>query len=67
VGTVIEKEKEKRVFEDRTHLLELALKADYAFIRAYKADLMGNLVAFPCTSVSRSSMPSRLLTNASAG
>ncbi len=44
VGTVIEKEKEKRVFEGRTYLLELALKADYAFIRAYKADLMGNLV-----------------------
>ncbi len=44
VGTVIEKKKEKRVFENRTYLLELALKADYAFIRAYKADLMGNLV-----------------------
>lgn len=44
VGTVIEKEKGKKVFEGRTYLLEFALKADYAFIRAYKADLMGNLV-----------------------
>jgi 3-oxoadipate CoA-transferase alpha subunit len=44
VGTVIEKGKEVRVFDDRPCLLERALKADYAFVRAYKADLMGNLV-----------------------
>ena len=44
VDTVIEKGKEVRIFDDRPCLLERALKADYAFIRAYKADLMGNLV-----------------------
>lgn len=43
-GTVIEKGKEVRVFDDRPCLLERELKADYAFVRAYKADLMGNLV-----------------------
>lgn len=44
VGTVIEKGKEVRVFDDKPCLLERALKADYAFVRAFKADLMGNLV-----------------------
>ena len=44
VGTVIEEGKEKRVFDGRPCLLERALKADYAFVRAYKADRMGNLV-----------------------
>lgn len=44
VGTVIEEGKEARVFDDRPCLLERALKADYAFVRAYKADLIGNLV-----------------------
>ena len=44
VDTVIEKGKEVRSFAGRPCLLEQALKADYAFVRAYKADLMGNLV-----------------------
>jgi len=44
VGTVIEEGKEKRYFNGRPCLLEYALKADYAFVRAYKADQMGNLV-----------------------
>ena len=43
-GTVIEKGKEVKVFDNRPCLLERALKADYAFVRAFKADLMGNLV-----------------------
>jgi 3-oxoadipate CoA-transferase, alpha subunit len=43
-GTVIEKGKEVMVFDGRPCLLERALKADYAFVRAFKADLMGNLV-----------------------
>jgi 3-oxoacid CoA-transferase A subunit len=43
-GTVIEKGKEVKVFDSRPCLLERALKADYAFVRAFKADLMGNLV-----------------------
>ena len=44
VGTVIEEGKEKRYFDGRPYLLEHALTADYAFVRAYKADEMGNLV-----------------------
>lgn len=44
VSTVIEKGKERRWFDGRPFLLEHALKADYAFVRAYKADRMGNLV-----------------------
>ena len=43
-GTVVEQEKEIRDFNGRPHLLEFALKADYALIRAYKADTMGNLI-----------------------
>ncbi len=43
-GTVVEEGKEKRTFDGRPCLLEHALKADYAFVRAYKADRMGNLV-----------------------
>jgi 3-oxoacid CoA-transferase A subunit len=44
VGTVAEEGKEKRYFDGRPCLLEYALKADYALVRAYKADKMGNLV-----------------------
>lgn len=43
-GTVMEKGKERRYFDGRPCLLEQALKADFAFVRAYKADTMGNLV-----------------------
>jgi 3-oxoacid CoA-transferase subunit A len=40
---VVETGKEKRVFNGREYLLELALKPDYAFVYAYKGDRMGNL------------------------
>jgi 3-oxoacid CoA-transferase A subunit len=43
-GTVIEEGKEKRYFNGRPHLLEYGLKADFALVRAYKADEMGNLI-----------------------
>lgn len=43
VGTVVERGKEKRKFGGKECLLELALKPDYAFVYAYKADTMGNL------------------------
>ena len=43
-GTVIEEGKEKRVIAGKECLLELPLRADYALIRAHKADGMGNLV-----------------------
>lgn len=42
--TVVAKGKEVRRFDGRPCLLEHALKADYAFVRAYKADKLGNLV-----------------------
>ena len=44
VGTVVEEGKEKRVFDGKEYLLERALTADFAFINAYKADRIGNLV-----------------------
>jgi 3-oxoacid CoA-transferase A subunit len=44
IGTLIEEGKEKRIINGREMLLEFPLKADYALIRAYCADTMGNLV-----------------------
>ncbi len=43
-GTVVAKGKEVRRFDGRFCLLEQAIKADYAFVRTYKADKTGNLV-----------------------
>ncbi|MDX7987580.1 acetate CoA-transferase subunit alpha [Xenorhabdus sp. 12] len=43
VGTVVEKDKEKKVINGRTYLLELPLYADLALIQAHKADTFGNL------------------------
>ncbi len=43
VGTVVEEGKEKRLFDGKECLLELALRADFALIKAYKGDKMGNL------------------------
>jgi 3-oxoacid CoA-transferase A subunit len=43
VGTQIAEGKEKRIISGKEYLLELPLSADYAFIRARKADKMGNL------------------------
>ncbi len=44
VGTIVEEGKEVREFNGRKHLLEHALKSDFALIRAHKADRYGNLV-----------------------
>ena len=43
-GTVVEKGKEKRTIDGRDYILEYALKADFAFVRAYRGDRRGNLV-----------------------
>jgi len=43
VGTEIAEGKETRVFNGRTYLMEHALPLDYAFLRAWKADTLGNL------------------------
>jgi len=44
VGTLVGKGKERRRFGGRDYLLETALTADYAFVRAHRADRAGNLV-----------------------
>lgn len=45
-GTELAKGKETRVFEGRTYVLERAIRADVALIKAYKADELGNLVYY---------------------
>ena len=44
VGTVVAEGKPVQVFEGREYLMERALTADFAFIRAWKADRLGNLI-----------------------
>ncbi|HEX4773363.1 MAG TPA: CoA transferase subunit A [Bryobacteraceae bacterium] len=44
VGTVVAEGKETREFGGRTYLLELALSAEFALIKAWKGDTTGNLV-----------------------
>jgi 3-oxoacid CoA-transferase subunit A len=43
-GTVVAEGKEKREFHGREYLLEHGLTADFAFVKAYRADPWGNLV-----------------------
>lgn len=43
-GTEIAAGKEVRVFDGKPHLMELALHADFAIVKAWKGDTMGNLV-----------------------
>jgi 3-oxoacid CoA-transferase subunit A len=44
VGTVVADGKEVREFEGRSYLLERSLKADFAFVKAWKGDRWGNLI-----------------------
>jgi 3-oxoacid CoA-transferase len=44
VGTPVAEGKERRRFGAREYVLETALRADYAFLRAHRADRHGNLV-----------------------
>jgi 3-oxoacid CoA-transferase subunit A len=44
VGTVVAEGKETREFEGRRYLLERGLRADFAFVKAWKGDRWGNLV-----------------------
>jgi len=44
VGTVVAEGKETREFDGRTYLMERWLRADFAFVKAWKGDRMGNLV-----------------------
>jgi 3-oxoacid CoA-transferase len=43
-GTLVAEGKEVRWFDGRPHVLETALRADYALIKAWKGDTAGNLV-----------------------
>jgi 3-oxoacid CoA-transferase subunit A len=44
VGTVVAENKETREFDGRTYVMEHALKADFALVKAWKGDKWGNLV-----------------------
>jgi 3-oxoacid CoA-transferase subunit A len=44
VGTLVAEKKETREFDGRTYVMERALNADFAFVRAWKGDKWGNLV-----------------------
>ena len=43
VGTVLQEGKETKVIDGKTYILELPIKADFALIKAKKADRWGNL------------------------
>jgi 3-oxoacid CoA-transferase subunit A len=44
VGTVVADGKEVREFDGRKYLLERGLRADFAFVKAWKGDRWGNLI-----------------------
>jgi 3-oxoacid CoA-transferase subunit A len=44
VGTVVAEKKETREFDGRPYVMERALTADFALVRAWKGDKLGNLV-----------------------
>src|SRR5579862_3375794 len=44
VGTTVAENKETREFEGRMYVMEHALKADFALVKAWKGDKWGNLV-----------------------
>ena len=44
VGTVVAEGKETRTFGNRTYLMEEALHADFALVKAWKGDTTGNLI-----------------------
>lgn len=44
VGTEVAEGKETRVFNGKTYLMEYAFDADFAIVKAWKGDTMGNLI-----------------------
>lgn len=44
VGTEVAEGKETRTFDGKEYLLEYAFDADFAFVKAWKGDTMGNLI-----------------------
>ncbi|MBO9730491.1 MAG: CoA transferase subunit A [Chitinophaga sp.] len=55
-GTEIAEGKEVREFNGKPHLMEMALHADYAIVKAWKGDTLGNLVFRKTTRNFSSSM-----------
>lgn len=43
-GTIVAEGKETREIEGRTYVLEQPLRADFAFVKAWRGDRMGNLI-----------------------
>src|SRR2546426_10526624 len=43
-GTLVAEGKETRVIDGKPYVLEMALRADFAFVKAYRGDRVGNLV-----------------------
>jgi 3-oxoacid CoA-transferase subunit A len=43
-GTIVAEGKETREFDGRHYVLEMPLKADFAFVKGYRGDPLGNLV-----------------------
>lgn len=43
-GTEVAEGKEVRIFNGKPHILEMAFKADFAFVKAWKGDTAGNLI-----------------------
>lgn len=46
IGTQLGQRKETRVFDGRSYLLQQAISADVALIKAWRADTLGNLVYY---------------------
>lgn len=44
VGTLVAEGKEKRVFDGKEYILERPLRGDFALIKAWKGDRLGNLI-----------------------
>src|SRR5580765_1212945 len=44
VGTIVAEGKETREFDGRPYVMERALRADFAFVKAWKGDKSGNLI-----------------------
>ena len=44
VGTSVAEGKETRIIDGRPYLLEMSLRADFAFVKAHRGDRRGNLV-----------------------
>src|SRR5215813_6895298 len=44
VGTIVAEGKETRDFDGRPYVMERGLRADFAFVKAWKGDRLGNLV-----------------------